>query len=149
MMEPKIKVLIVEDSVVMCRVLQRILSNDSEIEVVGIARCCEDAFSSAKELKPDYEYSYLNLSALYIDKKEYQKAIDILSEGIVFNKEAYDLYYNRACSYAIINEFENALDDIELALKLYPPLIEWIVWDDDFFLLRDKDRYLEIIKNYT
>ena len=53
MMEPKIKVLIVEDSVVMCRVLQRILSNDSEIEVVGIARCCEDAFSSAKELKPD------------------------------------------------------------------------------------------------
>lgn len=105
-------------------------------------------YNMAKELKPDYLYIYLNLSALYINKKEYQKAVDILSEGIVYNREAHDLYYNRACSYAIMKDFENAFHDIEIALKLYPLLIEWVVRDDDFLLLRDEERYLEIIKNY-
>ena len=85
---------------------------------------------------------------MYIDKKEYKKSIDLLSEGLVYNKEAHDLYYNRACSYSIINDFENALKDIETALKLYPPLIDWVIRDDDFILLRDKERYKEIIKNY-
>jgi tetratricopeptide (TPR) repeat protein len=106
-------------------------------------------YNIAKELKSDYEYIYLNLSAICIDKKEYQKAVDILSEGIRYNERAYDLYYNRACSYSIMNNHEKALDDIEISLSLYPSLIKWVVWDDDLLILRDKDRYAEIVKNYS
>lgn len=53
MMEPKIRVLIVEESVVMSRVIQKILSSDSEIEVVGIAKDGKDALIKAKELEPN------------------------------------------------------------------------------------------------
>ena len=42
------------------------------------------------------------MSAIYIEDKEYLKSIEILTEGINNNPEAHDLYYNRACSYALL-----------------------------------------------
>lgn len=49
----KIKVLIVDDSALMRKVLKDILSYDSEIEVVGIARDGVDAIEKARLLKPN------------------------------------------------------------------------------------------------
>ncbi|HIC90008.1 MAG TPA: response regulator, partial [Anaerolineae bacterium] len=52
-MGKRIRVLIVEDSLVVRRVLARLLNNDPEIEVVGTARHGEEAIRIIPELKPD------------------------------------------------------------------------------------------------
>lgn len=49
----KIRVLIVDDSAYMCRVLQGIISADPQLEVVGTARDGRDAVALAESLRPD------------------------------------------------------------------------------------------------
>jgi two-component system, chemotaxis family, protein-glutamate methylesterase/glutaminase len=51
--EKKIRVLIVDDSAYMCRVLQGIISADPGLEVVGLARDGRDAVTLAESLRPD------------------------------------------------------------------------------------------------
>src|SRR5699024_9983760 len=65
-------------------------------------KALEFYFKSLEENK-EYHYTYLNISAIYIEDKEYSKIIDILSEGIDLNPYAEDLYYNRACCYSILD----------------------------------------------
>jgi two-component system, chemotaxis family, protein-glutamate methylesterase/glutaminase len=49
----KHRVMIVDDSAFMCRVLQSIISADAQLEVVGTARDGREAVTMAEELKPD------------------------------------------------------------------------------------------------
>ncbi len=49
----KIRVLIVDDSAFMCKVLQSIISADSQLEVVGTARDGREGVSMAEQLRPD------------------------------------------------------------------------------------------------
>jgi two-component system chemotaxis response regulator CheB len=51
--EKKIRVLIVDDSAYMCRVLREIISADPQLEVVGQGRDGRDAVAMAESLKPD------------------------------------------------------------------------------------------------
>ncbi|AJS59520.1 protein-glutamate methylesterase/protein-glutamine glutaminase [Paenibacillus sp. IHBB 10380] len=49
----KIKVLVVDDSVFMRRLISRLIAEDTALEVIGIARNGLEAVSMVKELKPD------------------------------------------------------------------------------------------------
>lgn len=89
---------------------------------------------------PKYPYVYLNQSAIFIEKKKYHKAIDILTEGIS-NIDHGDLYYNRACCYSIIGEKESAICDIKIALALNPDLMDWVWRDKDFENLYDNEEF--------
>jgi len=51
--QDKLRVLIVDDSPMMCRVLKDILTGDKEIDVVGNARNGEEALKMIETLKPD------------------------------------------------------------------------------------------------
>src|SRR5213082_3915354 len=53
MAEKRIRVLIVDDSAFMRKVLQSIISSDPQLEVVGEARDGRDAVAKSEELKPD------------------------------------------------------------------------------------------------
>lgn len=104
-------------------------------------------YNISMELKPDYEYTYLNLSALYIEKKDYLKSIEVLSKGIKECSINHDLYYNRACSYAILKNRDKALKDIEKCLALSHKLIRWVDRDKDFDDLRDDIDFINILNN--
>src|SRR5271168_1475568 len=51
--EKKIRVLVVDDSAFMCKVLQQIISSDPQMEVAGQARDGRDAVALAESLRPD------------------------------------------------------------------------------------------------
>jgi two-component system chemotaxis response regulator CheB len=51
--EKKIRVLIVDDSAFMCKVLQEIINSDPQLEVAGQARDGRDAVTLAESLRPD------------------------------------------------------------------------------------------------
>jgi len=51
--EDRVRVLIVDDSPLMCRVLQELLTSDKRIAVVGVAHDGEQALRKIDELKPD------------------------------------------------------------------------------------------------
>ncbi|KMT22006.1 protein-glutamate methylesterase/protein-glutamine glutaminase [Clostridium cylindrosporum] len=60
----KIKVLLVDDSALMRRVIKEILITDSEIEIVGAARDGEDAVQKVRELRPDVVTMDINMPVM-------------------------------------------------------------------------------------
>src|SRR6202521_5703289 len=52
-LEKKIRVLVVDDSAFMCKVLQEIINSDPQLEVAGQARDGRDAVALAESLRPD------------------------------------------------------------------------------------------------
>lgn len=59
-----IKVLIVDDSALMRKMITQMLSEDSEIEVIGTARDGEEAIIKARELRPDVITMDINMPRL-------------------------------------------------------------------------------------
>jgi len=104
-------------------------------------------YNKSLSLKEDYQYTYLNLSAIYIEKKDYLKSIHVLTKGIAECKVNHDLYYNRACSYAILNNREEALNDIRKCLELSPKLLKWVESDRDLDCLREDKEFINILIN--
>jgi two-component system chemotaxis response regulator CheB len=51
--DKKIRVLVVDDSAFMCKVLQEIINSDPQMEVAGLARDGRDAVTMADSLRPD------------------------------------------------------------------------------------------------
>ena len=63
-MTKKIKVLIVDDSALMRKVLKEIINTDSTLEVVGTARDGYDALEKVRELKPDIVTMDINMPVM-------------------------------------------------------------------------------------
>lgn len=120
-------------------VIQRKLNNEKE---------ALRYYNKAIILEPSYLYSYLNISAMYIENGEYRKSIDVLSAGILNNSWAADLYYNRSCCYAKIDKEVLALRDMEKALKLDKELVVWYEKDEDFKFLREKEEFSLLLERY-
>lgn len=105
-----------------------------------------DFYYKSLEKNKEYHYSYLNISAIFIEEKEYNESIKILTIGIRNNPEAEDLYYNRACCYSILGKEDSAISDIIKALDLDYSIINWVRKDNDFKNLYNNERFIEIIK---
>lgn len=79
---------------------------------LGNLKLAEEYYKKSIEENPYYPYSYLNYAVMYREKEDYNRAIEIINEGILENKDEGFLYYNRACFYVCINKLDLALEDI-------------------------------------
>ncbi|WP_138159641.1 tetratricopeptide repeat protein [Peptoniphilus catoniae] len=96
-------------------------------------------YKLAKE-ESSFENIYLNMSAIYIEKEDYEAAINILNEGIKLNPNSVNLYYNRACSYSKLKEEANAVNDYLKALSINKDVEVWSKRDPDLKNLIIKER---------
>ena len=96
--------------------------------------------------KKDYSFIYLNLSALFIEYKEYEKSIAILDKAIKnVSPPKSSLYYNRACSYMKLNQKEKALEDLKKSVDLNRDIIDYAKNDPDFDEIKNDEEFIEII----
>ncbi|NLX76541.1 MAG: tetratricopeptide repeat protein [Clostridiaceae bacterium] len=94
-----------------------------------------------------YPYSFLNLSLLYKEEKELDRAIIVISEGIRCNPGAPFLYYNRACFLAMAGNIEEAFLDVVRAAKLNPEFLNYAENDEDLEDVRKHPGY-QALKKY-
>ena len=87
-------------------------------------------YNLAKE-ESSFAYIYLNMSAIYIEHKDYESAIDILTEGIFENNDSVNLFYNRACCYKNKNEIGLAISDLKKAISINSEAYDWALNDID------------------
>ncbi len=104
-----------------------------------------------KVLKLNKEPGYYRSYALFLlgDKKA---AADQISKSIAAGKskpkEIKNAYFNAASIYAIMNNDEDALKYLELALKNGYNDFQYIAKDRDFDSIREQSAFKELIKKY-
>ncbi len=102
-----------------------------------------DKAISMYEAQEEYDF---NITMAYIGTGNYERALEIA-------EEAYDYYekdnlYNTACIYALMNDSENALKFLEMAVNEKVIHIELAKSDPDLQSIRHLPRYNEIINSY-
>ena len=67
--------------------------------------------------KENYEGIYIDTAKNYMDKKEYETAIEVLNKAIVLHPENSNFYIFRGLSYAGLNQHKKAIDDYTQAIN--------------------------------
>ncbi len=80
------------------------------------------------------------------EKEDYDKAIEIINEGILENEDEGFLYYNRACFYVGINKLELALEDVFKSIELNDFFEEYMKKDEELDAIRGLEKYKEIFE---
>lgn len=111
---------------------------------LGNLKLAEEYYKKSIEENPYYPYSYLNYAVMYREKEDYNRAIEIINEGILENKDEGFLYYNRACFYVCINKLDLALEDILKSIELNDFFEEYMKEDEDLDSIRKLEKYKEI-----
>lgn len=76
-------------------------------------------------------YLFLNMSAVYIEEKDYKSAINILDRGILDFPNSVNLHYNKACSFSLLGDNERAKKEIKKTIAINSEALEWARTDDD------------------
>ena len=64
-------------------------------------------------------YNYVG-NSFYIEKSNYEKAIEYYTKHIEYEPEYYWAYYNRGCSKNCLKDYKSAIEDFNKALDLNP-----------------------------
>lgn len=88
---------------------------------------------------------FLNLSVAYREEGNFEKAIEVISEGIEENDDEGFLYYNRACYYVNINENLKALRDVEKSIELNEFFLEYMKKDKELDPIRELEEYKNLL----
>ena len=76
-------------------------------------------------------FLFLNMSAIYIEEKDYEAAIDILNRGLIDFPKSVNLHYNKACSFHFLGRDDLAKEEIIKAIEINPDAYDWALRDDD------------------
>ncbi len=76
-------------------------------------------------------FLFLNMSAIYIENKDYKSAINILDRGLEDFPNSVNLHYNKACSFHLLGRDDLAKDEIIKAIEINSDAYIWAQTDDD------------------
>lgn len=105
-------------------------------------------YEKAERLNPSFSDVYLNMSALLIEQRAYQKSCDVLRRGTKSAEKKGNLYYNLACCQIHLGQEEEAKINLKKAFKEKPTLFDYFMVDQDVEAVRQDilgDHYVKQI----
>ena len=93
----------------------------------------------------------VNLGLEKFEAKQYQDAADLFSDALKLNpneEESRASHYNRACAYVKMNKYEQAKDDLMVALEKFNLDFRVLQRDDDLAKFRNTEQFEEIDVEY-
>ena len=80
----------------------------------GLAEKAIEEYQKALKLNPSYIEAYMNIGAIYVDKKEYDQAIQQFKKVIELNYYYGKAHYNLGMVYLYKGEKEKAQDELKI-----------------------------------
>jgi len=88
------------------------------------------------------------LGNAYTRAGRYEAGLDIDRKLILLKPENPIVHYNLACSLALLQRTDEALDELEVSFKLGYREYNHIISDPDIESLRDDKRFAELVERY-
>src|ERR1051326_4107372 len=82
-----------------------------------------DCFSKAIEIDSASSSAFLNRAYCKNELMDYPSAIDDFTKALLVSQtwdEAFEAYYNRGLTEILLQDFRNAINDMNYAIKIYP-----------------------------
>ena len=79
-----------------------------------------DEFEKCLYLDPNFHKAYCNLGVIYIRKKNYTMAVNLLAEAVSIRDDFKEAYFNLGLAYRKLNRLEDAKEAAENALRIDP-----------------------------
>lgn len=79
-----------------------------------------DALREATRLDPQDETNYIDLTALCTDHEAYDLGLEVIAVGLHYNPQSDRLIFQRGILHAMMNQFDLADQDFQLAAQLAP-----------------------------
>jgi predicted Zn-dependent protease len=103
--------------------------------LTGVARRCPDDLPTLKAL-----------ADLYTTCGEYGKGLEMDKRLVKLLPEEPLVWYNLACSYALLKQKEEAFTCLERSIELGYKNLAWLSQDDDLLSLRKDPRFTNIVR---
>jgi|GEM_PF-2880604 len=71
----------------------------------------------ALALKPGYAPAYNNIGILYLDRGNFQKALELFNQSLTYNRHYHIAYYNIACVYSLQKKRAEAVKYLKKAAR--------------------------------
>ena len=91
----------------------------------------EALYQKVLALDPDHVRALNNLGIIRMEQNKREAAIALFSKAIIVKKEYVDPYYNLACLYARVNEIDESLWYLKVAMAINGDVRNWVEKDAD------------------
>jgi len=84
-------------------------------------------FYEALKIKADEKEPLINISLCYLEKNEYQKALEVIDKAIAIDNKSLDAYFSKSLIFERNNQLENSLNCLEHCLEIDANFLKAIV----------------------
>ena len=97
-------------------------------------------------LDPGHVRAMNNLGVLFMDQKKKREAVALFDKAVALKKDYVDPYYNLACIYARVDEIEESMRYLKMAMAIDRDVKNWAVKDADLKSVVTTDEFKRIME---
>lgn len=112
----------------------------------GDHKRAEDLYQQALMLDPGHVRAMNNLGVLFMDQKKKREAVALFDKAVALKKDYVDPYYNLACIYARVDEIEESMRYLKMAMAIDRDVKNWAVKDADLKSVVTTDEFKRIME---
>ncbi|WP_217359984.1 tetratricopeptide repeat protein [Anabaena sp. UHCC 0253] len=105
------------------------------------------SYNQAIEIQPFHEAWYNKGLVQLFNLKQYENAITSFDEALKINQGLQIAWYNKAQCYALIDNVNLAIDNLQKAIELNPEYKNNAKTDPDFDEIREDERFKQLIED--
>ncbi len=106
----------------------------------------ETLYQQALMLDPGHLRALNNLGVLYMDQKKKREAVALFNRAIGLKKDYVDPYYNLACVYARVDEIDESLKYLKMAIAINKDVKNWAERDADMKAVVTTEEFKKILE---
>ncbi len=119
----------------------------TKLQRVQDALAAYDKVIAIKSNSSDAYDAWINRGITLVKLKRYTAALASYDKAIALNPNKQEAYYNKACAYALQNNLELAIENLQKAIKVVPQKYKQLAkTDSDFDKLRKDKQFQELIQ---
>lgn len=112
----------------------------------GDHKQAESLYQQALLLDPGHVRALNNLGVLFMDQKKKREAVALFNRAVGLKKDYVDPYYNLACIYARVDEIDESVKFLKIAMSINREVVNWAMKDADMSNVVASEEFKKIME---